>query len=59
MSVPGLETSTEIDNRQTRKKNMKQFLNLAAAPATALFALAWVAMATPAAESQNESHGLR
>jgi Protein of unknown function (DUF3551) len=54
MSVPGLETSTEIDNRQTRKKNMKQFLNLAAAPATALFALAWVAMATPAAASQNE-----
>jgi hypothetical protein len=33
---------------------MKQLLKMAAAPATALFALTWVAMATPAAASQNE-----
>ena len=33
---------------------MKQLLKIAAAPATALFALTWVAMATPAAAAQNE-----
>ena len=33
---------------------MKQFLKLTAAPATTLFALAFVAMATPAAASSNE-----
>lgn len=33
---------------------MKQLLKLAAAPASALFALAWIAMATPAAAAQNE-----
>ncbi|MGZ3294603.1 MAG: DUF3551 domain-containing protein [Xanthobacteraceae bacterium] len=33
---------------------MKQLLKIAAAPATAVFALAWVAMATPAAAAQNE-----
>src|ERR1700686_1485692 len=61
MSVPGLETSTEIDNRQTRKKNMKKFLNLPAAPAAALFRLAWVAMATPACREPKRvlPHGLR
>lgn len=33
---------------------MKQLLKLAAAPAAAAFALAWVAMATPAAASPSE-----
>jgi hypothetical protein len=33
---------------------MKQLLKIAAAPATALFALTWIAMATPAAAAQNE-----
>ena len=33
---------------------MKQFLKLTAAPATALFAMAFVAMATPAAAGHNE-----
>ena len=33
---------------------MKQLLKIAAAPATALFALTWMAMATPAAAAQNE-----
>jgi len=43
MSVPGLKTSTH------REKKMKQLLKTSVAPATAFFALAFVAMATPAA----------
>jgi Protein of unknown function (DUF3551) len=47
MSVPGLKP-------KTGKNKMKQLLKLTAAPATTLFALAFVAMATPAAASSNE-----
>jgi hypothetical protein len=37
---------------KTGKNNMKQFIKLAAAPATVLFAMAFVAMATPASAGE-------
>jgi hypothetical protein len=45
--LPGLKP-------KTGKNKMKQFWKLTAAPATTLLALAFVAMATPAAASPNE-----
>jgi hypothetical protein len=39
---------------QHRENKMKQLLNMSAAPATALFALAFVAMTTPAAAGPGE-----
>jgi hypothetical protein len=39
---------------QHRENKMKQLLKMSAAPATALFALAFVGMTTPAAASPNE-----
>jgi len=47
MSMAGVEANTE-------KKHMKQLLKLTVAPASALFALALVAMATPASAGPNE-----
>jgi hypothetical protein len=43
--------STLKSTARNRKNKMKQFLKITAAPATALFAMAFVAMATPAAAS--------
>jgi hypothetical protein len=43
MSVPGLKTNTQ------REKKMKRLLKTSVAPVAAFFALAFVAMATPAA----------
>jgi hypothetical protein len=40
--------------KPTQREEMKQLLKMTAAPATALFALAFVAMATPASASPNE-----
>jgi hypothetical protein len=45
--MAGVEANTE-------KNKMKQFLKLTVAPASALFALALVAMATPASAGPNE-----
>ena len=47
-----LTTSTEINKQKSREKKMKEFLKIAAAPATALFALALVTTATPAAAGE-------
>jgi len=41
-------------SRQHRENKMKQLLKMIAAPTTAIFALAFVAMATPAAASPGE-----
>jgi hypothetical protein len=41
-------------SKQTERKTMKQLLKISAGPATALLALAYVAMATPAAAGPSE-----
>ena len=48
MSISGLKPAPKPPQRKQREKKMKQFLKLSAAPITALGALAFVAMATPA-----------
>jgi len=52
--VQVLKASAEIKQTEPARKNMKQLLKLTAAPAAALFAMAFVAMATPAAAGHNE-----
>jgi hypothetical protein len=54
MSVQVLELAQKSNRQKSGRKNMKQLLKLTAAPATALFAMAFVAMATPAAAGHNE-----
>src|ERR1700731_295826 len=52
--VQVLKARAKIKQTEPARKNMKQLLKLTAAPATALFATAFIAMATPAAAGHNE-----
>ena len=52
MSIQVLKASAETKQTEPARKNMKQLLKLTAAPATALFAMAFVAMATPASAGE-------
>src|SRR5258708_39678989 len=52
MSISGLKPAPKTSERKQGERKMKQLLKLSAAPITALSALAFVAMATPASAGE-------